>query len=68
MRSVKYQATVFSAGLGYSYHNQLTDVRVVGSGEGASLIAKELIDSKDPEHTLFCREAAFVVIYALIQE
>ena len=43
----------------------ITDVRVVGSGEGASLIAKELIDSEDPEHTLFCSEAAFVAIYEL---
>ena len=24
----------------------------MGSGEGASLIAKDLIDSEDPEHTL----------------
>ena len=39
-----------------------------GSGEGASSIAKDLIDSKDPEHTLFCCEAAFVAIYSLFQE
>ena len=37
------------------------------SGERGSLIAKELIDSKDPKHTLFCRETAFVTIYALFQ-
>ena len=29
------------------------------------MIAKDLIDSEDPKHTLFCRENAFVVIYAL---
>ena len=38
-----------------------------GSGKGASLIAKDLIASEDPEHTLFCREAAFVAIYVLFQ-
>ena len=27
--------------------------------------AKDLIDSEDPKHTLFCRETAFVAIYAL---
>ena len=30
-------------------------------------IAKDLIDSDDPKHTLFCRETAFVAIYALFQ-
>ena len=39
-----------------------------GSGQEASSIAKDLINSKDPKHTLFCRKAAFVAIYALIQE
>ena len=34
----------------------------MGSGNRASLIAKDLIDSEDPEDTLFCREAAFVAI------
>ena len=29
-------------------------------GRGASLIAKDLIDSEDPKHTLFCRQAEFV--------
>ena len=33
--------------------------------ERGSSIAKDLIDSEDPEHTLFFREAAFVAIYAL---
>ena len=33
--------------------------------EAASLIAKDLIDSDDPKHTLFCREIAFVAIYVL---
>ena len=39
-----------------------------GSGEGNFLTAKELIDSEDLEHTLFCRKAAFVTIYVLFQE
>ena len=30
-------------------------------------IAKDLIDSEDPKHTLFCRETAFVAIYALFK-
>ena len=36
-----------------------------GSGELDSSIAKDLNDSEDPKHTLFCREIAFVAIYAL---
>ena len=35
--------------------------------EPGSLIAKDLIDSEDPKHTLFCHETAFVAIYALFQ-
>ena len=31
-------------------------------------IAKDLIDSEDPKHTMFCREIAFVAIYALIRD
>ena len=31
-------------------------------------IAKDLIDSEDPKHTLFCREIAFVAIYALFRD
>ena len=37
------------------------------SGEGASLIGKDLIDSGDPKQMLFCREIAFVVVYAPFQ-
>ena len=29
-------------------------------------ITKDLIDSKDPKHTLVCREIAFVAIYAFL--
>ena len=36
--------------------------------EPGSSIAKDLIDSEDPKHTLFCRETAFLAIYALFQE
>ena len=35
--------------------------------EPGSSIAKDLIDSEDPKHTLFCRETALVAIYALFQ-
>ena len=31
-------------------------------------IAKDLIDSEDPKHTLFCRKIAFVAIYALFRD
>ena len=31
-------------------------------------IAKDLIDSEDPKHTMFCREIAFVAIYALLRD
>ena len=31
-------------------------------------IAKDLIDSEDPKHMLFCREIAFVAIYALFMD
>ena len=46
------------------------EFRVAESGrgsEGASSIAKDLIDSKDPKHLLFFRETAFVAIYAPFQ-
>ena len=48
----------------------LRDNRVAESarrGEGASSIAKDLIDSEDPKHMLFCREIAFVAIYVLFR-
>ena len=38
-----------------------------GSGEEASSMAKDLSDSKDPKYMLFCRETAFVAIFALFQ-
>ena len=37
------------------------------SREGALSIAKDFIDSEDPKTTLFCREIAFVAIYALFR-
>ena len=33
-----------------------------------STIVKDLNDSQDPKHTLFCRENAFVAIYALFSD
>ena len=40
----------------------------VGIGGLDPSIAKDLIDSEDPKHTLFCREIAFVAIYALFRD
>ena len=37
----------------------------VGILELDSTIAKDLNDSEDPKHTLYCRKIAFVAIYAL---
>ena len=31
-------------------------------------LAKDLIDSENPKHTLFCREIAFVAINALFRD
>ena len=39
-----------------------------GIWELDSLIVKDLIDSKDPKHTLFCRKLAFVTIYPLFRD
>ena len=39
-----------------------------GTGEPGASIAKDLIDSKDPKHTLFGRQTAFVANYALFKE
>ena len=38
-----------------------------GIWDWQSTIVKDLNDSQDPKHTLFCRENAFVAIYALFQ-
>ena len=38
-----------------------------GIGGLDALIAKDLIASEDPKHTLFCRETAFVAIYAFFK-
>ena len=35
-----------------------------GIWDWQSTIVKDLNDSQDPKHTLFCRENAFVAIYA----
>ena len=39
-----------------------------GIGELDSSIAKDLIDSEDPKHTLFCRKIAFAAIYARFRD
>ena len=46
----------------YLYWSRWHKVREPGSS-----IGKDLIDSKDPKHTLFCRETAFVAIYAFFE-
>ena len=38
-----------------------------GIWDWQSTIVKDLNDSQDPKYTLFCRENAFVAIYALFQ-
>ena len=38
-----------------------------GIWDWQSTIVKDLNDSQDPKHTLFCRENAFVEIYALFE-
>ena len=39
-----------------------------GIWDWQSTIVKDLNDSKDPKHTLICRENAFVAIYALFSD
>ena len=39
-----------------------------GIWDWQSRIVMDLNDSQDPKHTLFCRENAFVAIYALFSD
>ena len=39
-----------------------------GIWDWQSTIVKDLNDSQDPKHTLFCREIVFVAIYALFSD
>ena len=39
-----------------------------GIWDWQSTIAKDLNDSQDPKHTLFCHEIVFVAIYALFSD
>ena len=39
-----------------------------GIWDWQSTIVKDLNDSQDPKHTLFCHEIAFVAIYALFSD
>ena len=36
--------------------------------QSTNTIVKDVNDRQDPKHTLFCRENAFVAIYALISD
>ena len=39
-----------------------------GIWDWQSTVVKDLNDSQDPKHTLFCRENAFVAIYTLFSD
>ena len=39
-----------------------------GIWDWQSTIVKDLNDSQDPKHTLFCREIVFVAIYAFFSD
>ena len=52
--------------LNWSLHARAA--KSAGIGELDSSIAKDLIDSEDPKHTLFCRKIAFAAIYALFRD
>ena len=39
-----------------------------GIWDWQSMIVRDLNDSQDPKHTLFCRETAFFTIYALFSD
>ena len=39
-----------------------------GIWDWQSTIVKDLNDSQDPKHTLFCRKIVFVAIYALFSD
>ena len=39
-----------------------------GIWDWQSTIVKDLNDSQDPKHTLFCREIVFIAIYALFSD
>ena len=41
---------------------------ICGIWDWQSTIVEDLNDSQDPKHTLFCRESAFVAIYALFSD
>ena len=41
---------------------------ICGIWDWESNIVEDLNDSQDPKHTLFCRENAFVAIYALFSD
>ena len=47
---------------------QLRVAQSVGIGGLDPSIAKDLIDSEDPKHTLFCRKIAFAAIYELFRD
>ena len=52
----------------YSIPPSYRAARSAGIGELDSSIVKDLIDSEDPKHTLFCCEIELVVIYSLFRD
>ena len=58
--------TVYTLQSLYVHHCRVAQSAGIGGLDPS--IAKDLIDSKDPKHTLFCREIAFVAIYALFRD
>ena len=48
--------------------NRNRAAKSAGIGELDSLIAKDLIDSENLKHTLFCRKIAFAAIYVLFRD
>ena len=49
------------------FQKNLLSNSVLQGGIKCANLRTGFIDSEDPKHTLFCRETAFVAIYALFQ-
>ena len=53
--------------LRYNFCDHICQHQGALTNEPGSSITKDLINSIDPKHSLFCRETAFVAIYALFR-
>ena len=65
MRSLT-ESEVFDLTLSFLYLKRVSQSAGIGGLDPS--IAKDLIDSEDPKHTLLCRKIAFVAIYALFRD